>query len=92
MLLENALHPLVDEALELSNTVESQLKLLKTYDTFAQERADTESSLVLQELVEKEKAADDILHNLTSRFQTLAQKILPPGPSQSVPGRATSES
>ena len=37
-LLENALQPLVDEALELSNTAESQLKLLKTYDTFAQER------------------------------------------------------
>ena len=70
MLLENALQPLVDEALELSNTAESQLKLLKTYDTFAQERAETESSSVLQELVEKEKAADDILHNLTSRFQT----------------------
>ena len=44
MLLENALQPLVDEALELSNTAESQLKLLKTYDTFAQEHADTESS------------------------------------------------
>jgi len=72
-LLENALQPLVDEALELSNTAESQLKLLKTYDTFAQERAETESSSVLQELVEKEKAADDILHNLTSRFQTRAE-------------------
>ena len=91
-LLENVLQPLDDEALELSNTAESQLKLLKTYDTFAQERDDTESSSVLQELVEKEKAVDDILHNLTSRFQTLAQKILPPEPSQRVPGRATSES
>ena len=91
-LLENALQPLVDEALELSNTAESQLKLLKTYDTFAQEWANTESSSVLQELVEKEKVADDILHNLTSRFQTLTQKILPPEPSQSVPRQATSES
>ena len=91
-LLENMLQPLVDEALELSNTAESQLKLLKTYDTFAQERANTESSSVLQELVEKEKVADDILHNLTNRFHTLAQKILPPEPSQSVPGWATSES
>ena len=71
-LLENVLQPLVDEALELSNTAESQLKLLKTYDTFAQERGNKESSLLLQELVEKEKAAGDILHNLTSRFQTLA--------------------
>ena len=42
--------------------------------------------------MEKEKAADDILHNLTSRFQILVQKILPPESSQSVPGRATSES
>ena len=91
-LLENSLQPLVDEALELSNTAESQLKLLKTYDTFAQERDNTESSLVLQELVEKEKAADDILHNLTRRFHTFTQNILPPEPSQSVPGRATSES
>ena len=61
-------------------------------DTFAQEKADTDSSSVLQELVEKEKAADEILHNLTSRFQTLAQKILPPEKMKSVPGRATSES
>ena len=91
-LLENVLQPLVDEALELSNTAESQLKLLKTYDTFAQEWVNIESSSVLQELVEKEKAADDILHSLTSRFQTLAQKILPLEPSQSVPRRATSES
>ena len=92
MLLENSLQPLVDEALELSNTAESQLKLLKTYGTFAQEQANTESSSVLQELVEKEKAADDILCNLTSRFQTLTQKILPPETSPSVPRRATSES
>ena len=86
------LQPLVDEALELSNTAESQLKLLKTYDTFAQEWANTESSSVLQELVEIEKAADNILHNLTSLLQTLVQKILPPEASQSVQGRATSES
>ena len=43
-------------------------------------------------MVEKEQATDEILHNLTSRFQTLAQNILPPESSQSVPGRATSES
>ena len=46
-LLENALQPLVDESLELSNAAESQLKLLKTYDTFAQEKADTDSSSIL---------------------------------------------
>ena len=91
-LLENSLQPLVDEALELSQTAESQLKLLKTYNTFAQEWSNTDSSSVLQELVEKEKAANDIIHNLTSRFQILAQNILPPETSQSVVGRATSES
>ena len=34
-LLENLLQPLIDEELELSNAAESQLKVLKTYDTFA---------------------------------------------------------
>ena len=86
------LQPLVDEALELSNTAENQLKVLKSYDSFAQEWVNTDSSSVLQELVEKEKAADDILQNLNSRFNTLAQKILPPETSQGVPGWATSES
>ena len=43
-LLENYLQPVVDEALELSNTVESQLKVLKSYGSFAQERANTDSS------------------------------------------------
>ena len=91
-LLENLLQPLVDEALELSNAAESQLKFLKTYDTFAQEKAKEVSSSMLQQLVEKEKAADEIIHNLNSRFHILAKKILPPEKSQSAPGRATSES
>ena len=91
-LLENALQPLVDEALELSNATESQLKILKNYDTFAQEKVNEVSSSVLQELVEKEKAADDIIYNLNSRFHILTKKILPPEESQSAPGRATSES
>ena len=85
-LLENSLQPLVDEALELSNAAESQLKVLKTYDTFAQEKANEVSSSVLQELVEKEKAADDIIHNLNSQFHILAKKILPPEESQKCPG------
>ena len=67
-MLESALQPLVDEALELTNTAEIQLKILKTYDNFAQEKADTDSSSVLQELVEKDKSTDEILHNLTSRL------------------------
>ena len=78
MLLESSFQPLINEALELSNAAESQLKVLKSYDSFAQERANTDSSSVLQELVEKEKAADDILQDLNTRFSTFAQKILPP--------------
>ena len=91
-LLENSLQPLIDEALDLSNAMESQLKVLKTYDTFAQEKANEVSSSVLQELVEKEKAANEIIHNLNSCFHILAKKIPPPEESQSAPGRATSES
>ena len=34
-MLESALQPLVDEALELTNATESQLKILKAYDNFA---------------------------------------------------------
>ena len=76
----------------MSNAAESQLKVLKTYATFAQEKDNELSSSALQELVEKEKAADDIIHNLNSRFHILAKKILPPEESQSALGRATSES
>ena len=85
-MLESALQRLVDEALELTNAAESQLKILKTYDNFAQEKADTDSSSVLQEMVEKEQATDEILHNLTSRFQTLVQKIRPPEKDTECPG------
>ena len=85
-MLESALQPLVDEALELTNAAESQLKILKAYDNFAQEKADIDSSSVLQEMVEKEQATDEILHNLTSRFQTLAKKIRPPEQDAECPG------
>ena len=34
-LLENSMQPLVNEALELSTAVDSQLKVLKEYDAFA---------------------------------------------------------
>ena len=59
---------------------------MKAYDNFAQEKADIDSSSVLQEMVEKEQATDEILHNLTSRFQTLAQKIRPPEQDAECPG------
>ena len=58
------MQPLVDEALELSTAADSQLKVLKEYDTFAQEKASEASAATLQELVEKEQAADDIMRGL----------------------------
>ena len=76
--LENSIQPLVSEALELSTGVDSQFKILKEYDAFAQESASEVSSAVLQELVEKEKAADDIMHGLNTQFTILAKKLCPP--------------
>ena len=38
-LLEDSMQPLVNKALELSTAVDSQLKVLKEYDAFAQEKA-----------------------------------------------------
>ena len=65
-LLENSMQPLVNEALELSTTADSQLKVLKEYDAFAQEKASEASSTTLQDLVEKEKTTDDIMHSLNT--------------------------
>ena len=90
--LENSIQPLVSEALELSIAVDSQFKILKEYDAFAQEKASEVSSTVLQELVEKEKAVDDILHSLNTQFTVLTKKLHLPGNQQSVPARDTGES
>ena len=57
-LLENSMQPLVNEALDLSTAADSQLKVLKEYDAFAQEKASEASAAALQELVEKEQAAE----------------------------------
>ena len=62
--LENSIQPLVSKALELSTAVDSQFKILKEYDAFAQENASKVSSAVLQELVEKEHAIDSIMRGL----------------------------
>ena len=77
--LENSIQPFVSEALELSTAVDSQFKILKEYDAFTQEKADEASSAVLQELVEKEKATNDIMHSLNTQFTVLAKKLRPPG-------------
>ena len=63
-LLENSMQPLVNEALELSTAVDSQLKVLKEYDAFSQDKAREASTKALQELVEKKQAADNIMCGL----------------------------
>ena len=50
-LLENSMQPLVNEALELSTAMNSQLKVLKEYDAFAQKKASKASAAALQDLV-----------------------------------------
>ena len=86
------MQPLVNEALELSTVVDSQLKVLKEYDAFAQEKASEASAGALQELVKKEQAADDIMRGLNKQFTIFTNKILPPDKQQSVPGQDNSES
>ena len=58
------MQPLVDEALELITAADSQLKVLKEYDAFAQDKANKASTATLHELVEKEKEAEDIMRSL----------------------------
>ena len=70
--------PLINEALELSTAADNQLKVLKEYDAFAQEKANEASAATLQEIVEKEQAAEDIMHSLNKQFTIFANKILPP--------------
>ena len=91
-LLENSMQPLVIEALELSTVADSQLKVLKEYDAFAQEKAIEASSVALQELVEKEQAVDDIMCGLNKQFTIFSNKVCSSEEQQSVPGRDTGES
>ena len=74
-LLENSMQPLINEALELSTTVDSQLKVLKDYDAIAQEKASEASAAVLQELVEKEQATDNIMRGLNKQFTIFVDKV-----------------
>ena len=46
-LLVRSVQPLINEALELSTTAENQLKVLKEYDAFAQEKANEASAVAL---------------------------------------------
>ena len=86
------MQPLISEAFELSTAVDTQLKFLKEYDAFAQKKTSEASAGVLQELVEKEQAADKIMRGLNKQFAIFADKVRLPEEQKSVPGWATSES
>ena len=58
--------------------MDNQLKILKAYDAVTQEKASEVSSTALQELVDKEKAIDDIMHSLNTQFAAFAKKLSPP--------------
>ena len=90
-LLVNSMQPLINEALELSTAAENQLKVLKEYDAFAQEKANEAFASTLQEIVEKEQATKDIMRSLNKQFTIFANKILSPDKQQSVPGWDTGE-
>ena len=92
MLLVSSVQPLINEALELSTAADNQLKVLKEYDAFVQEKANEASTATLQEIVEKEQAAKDIMRSLNKQFNIFSNNILPPKKQQSVLGRATGES
>ena len=90
--MENSLQPLISEASELSTAVDTQLKVLKEYAAFAQEKSSKASTTVLQELVEKEQAADNIMRGLNKQYTLLANKVRGSKEQQSVPGRDIGES
>ena len=77
-LLVNSVQPLINEALELSTTVDNWLKVPKEYDAFTQEKANEASAATLQERVEKEQATKDIMPSLNKQFTIFTNKILPP--------------
>ena len=77
-LLVNSFQPLLNEALELSTAANNQLKVLKEYDAFAQEKANEAYATIVQEIVEKEQAAEDIMRSLNKEFTIFTNKILPP--------------
>ena len=72
--------------------MDNQLKVLKEYDAFAQEKANKASAATLQEIVEKEQAAEDIMCSLNKQFTIFANKILPPEKKQIVLGRDLGDS
>ena len=61
-------------------------------DAFAQEKANEASTTTLQELVEKEQVAEDIMRSLNKQFTIFTNKILALEKQQSVLGQDTGES
>ena len=90
--VENAMQPLISESFELSTAVDTQLNVLKEYHTFMQQKFNETSAEVLQELVEKEQAIDNIMRGLNKQFAIFPDKVRLPEEQQSVPGWATVES
>ena len=90
--VENSMQPLISEDFKLSTSMDTQLKVLKEYDAFAQQKATEASAEVLQELMEKEQAADSIMHGLNKQYTLLADKIHLPEEQQSVLRRDIGES
>ena len=86
------MQPLISEAFKLSTAMDTQLKVLKEYDAFVQKKASEASAALLQELVEKEQAADNIMRGLNKQYTLLADKVHGSEEQQSVPGRDTGES
>ena len=76
----------------MSTAVDTQLKVMKEYDAFAQEKASEASAIVLQDLVEKEQAADNIMCGLNKQYTLLTDKVCGQEEQQSVSGRDTGES
>ena len=73
--MENSLQPLISEAFDLSTTVDTQFKVLKEYDAFVQKKVSEASIAVLQELVENEQAANNIIRGLNKQFTIFADKF-----------------
>ena len=62
--VDSDMQPLISEDFELSTIVDTQLSVLKEYHTFAQQKVNETSATVLQELVDREQAVDNIIRSL----------------------------
>ena len=55
--------------------MDTQLKVLKEYDAFAQKKVSEALAVVLQELVEKEQVTDIIMRGLNKQFAIFTDKV-----------------